>query len=439
MIVVPAEALTDLDHRQTPTCLRFRHCDGDDVYTAMGVRNGVETVPGSVVMDACECMDVKSIGSPDDHVRVIVPPSLPVSISEAPVPKEALEAATEDASVPAQISAVGYVKRHNRWHKVPVEIVPLQEQLYSRTRGLFETDVLAGTRIFVAGLGSGGSPIAWELAKLGVGRMTLMDHDRVEVANVVRHMAGLSDVGRLKTNVMADMIRDKNPYADLTCLAEKITWDSKDVVRDAVRESDLVISGVDDHDARVILNRICVQNDKPLIIGGAFRRAYGGQVLVVRPGKTPCYQCFLEAMPEKARDREIAGSQQAQRYAYSDRPVAIEPGLSTDIAPISLMMVKLAIQQLLHGTQTTLASLNEDLVAPWYLWINRREIGTDYANLEPLEFGVDGLRVLRWYGVDFERNPACPCCGDFVEQLAGQDGIHVNEDQIAAFAADGTN
>ena len=132
---------------------------------------------------------------------------------------------------------------------------------------------------------------------------------------------------------------------------------------------------------------------------------------------------------------EISSEEQAERIAYSDRPVAIEPGLSNDIAPISTMVVKLAIQHLIQGHPTTLSSLDEDLVAPWYLWLNRREKETDYAKLEPLEFNVDGMHVLRWYGIDLGRNDACPCCGDFVRLAAQQERLEVTSEDTAAFAA----
>ncbi|NIN70054.1 MAG: ThiF family adenylyltransferase, partial [Anaerolineae bacterium] len=80
------------------------------------------------------------------------------------------------------------------------------------------------------------------------------------------------------------------------------------------------------------------------------------------------------------------------------------PGLSTDIAPISIMVVKLVIQELLKGTETTLRSLEDDLIAPWYMWLNRREPGTQYENLEPLEFNISGMNILRWYGIDVTRH-----------------------------------
>jgi hypothetical protein len=73
--------------------------------------------------------------------------------------------------------------------------------------------------------------------------------------------------------------------------------------------------------------------------------------------------------PEQ-KDQRVSNPEQARRLTYSDRPVAVEPGLANDISPISNMVTKLAIQELVKGTVTTLRSLDDDLVAPWYLWLN---------------------------------------------------------------------
>jgi molybdopterin/thiamine biosynthesis adenylyltransferase len=179
-------------------------------------------------------------------------------------------------------------------------------------------------------------------------------------------------------------------------------------------------------EARVIVNEICVKERKPLIEAGAYRRAYGGQVHVVQPGMSPCYQCFLMAFPGMAQDQEIASQDQADRMAYSDRLLTAEPGLANDIAPINHMVVKLALQRLLVGKPTAMRCLDEDLVAPFYIWLNRREPGTDYERLGPLQFNVDGLRILRWYGVRFDRNAACPCCGDFIGKGGNVGDLHAD-------------
>lgn len=59
------------------------------------------------------------------------------------------------------------------------------------------------------GLGSGGASIAVELAKAGVGNFALVDFDRLELHNISRHIAGVNELGRLKTNIVRDAIWER--------------------------------------------------------------------------------------------------------------------------------------------------------------------------------------------------------------------------------------
>ncbi len=147
---------------------------------------------------------------------------------------------------------------------------------------------------------------------------------------------------------------------------------------------------------------------------------------------------FINILPEIAEDQEIASPGQALQIAYADRPVAVEPGLATDIAPISIMCVKLGILEMLRGTETTLASLYEDLSSPWFQWLNRREVDTDYAQLPPLESEDGGLRILAWYGIANERNPHCAVCGDFVHSHLATLGKTLAPENIALFSDEHT-
>jgi len=307
--------------------------------------------------------------------------------------------------------------------RTKMSVIPRDLDLFDRVRGVFETDVLRDRTVAIIGCGSGGSFIAAELAKAGVGHFILVDHDRLEPGNVCRHACGLSDVGRKKVFAVRDLILDRNPSADVAAHALRVEGTSQQRLKDAIATADLVFGATDNRESRLLLNRICLLSGQSLLFGAVFRRAYGGQVLRVLPGVTPCYQCFLQALPKLGNDQEIASADSAAAIAYSDRPVAIEPGLSTDVIPVALMMVKLAIVDLLGGEKTTLAPLREDLVAPLFLWLNRREPGTDYASLPPLENRVDDMTILRWYGVLLPRDRSCAACGDFASTLLSQRGV----------------
>ena len=388
----------------------FNSWDQGDVYNLFSHAHSLGSVPGSIqVVNQRSGFSISRIGKKSDRVRIVL--------------RQEDERSCQEASKESFLDVRGYVLNEPSWQEMPVQIVPVRNEIFSRFGGLLETDVLAGKRVLIIGLGSGGSLIAIELAKSGITDFILMDHDRLEVANVGRHAAGLSHVGRFKTKAIRELIIDKNPYAKVRTYEDKVSWVNVGKVREIVKEADIIVCATDDRPSKLLLNRIIVEEHKPCVFAGAFRRAYGGQVLFVRPESSLCYQCFCMLLPEQAEDQEISSQEQAEGLAYTDRPVPIEPGLSIDIAPISLMVVKLVIQELLKDSTTTLRSLDDDLVAPWYLWINRRELGTQYEKMKPLAFNIDGLHVLRWYGVSVERHPDCPVCGDFEGHLAREFGV----------------
>lgn len=272
----------------------------------------------------------------------------------------------------------------------------VQPELATRRSGILESTILADKKVLCVGLGTGGAHAALELAKCGVGHFALVDRDRLSVGNVVRHPGGISQVGRFKVNVVADLIHDKNPDAKVSTYPLDLTFPNQDQLRHLVAESNVVICGTDNRASKLLVNHLCVDANVSAIYGGAFRRAYGGQVLRVRPRISPCHQCFVAATPDEASNVAVSSASDAADIAYSDQPVAVEPGLSLDVLPIANMVAKLALSELLTDKPTTLRVLDRDYDAPWYLWLNRPEAGTPYADWPPLSESSDEMTINRW-------------------------------------------
>ena len=304
-----------------------------------------------------------------------------------------------------------------------VKIASLVKDLTRRNQGLIETNLLKDVAVFIIGLGTGGIQIALDLAKAGVGKFKLMDPDRLEVGNISRHHAGISLVGRKKVSAAKDLILEKNPTAEIEIYPLSAGHEQREMLKDLIEKSSVVVCATDNRQSKLLINELAVTFRKSIIFGGAFRRAYGGQVFRVIPGSSPCYHCFVLAMPDKEADMEISSQRNADSIAYSDMPVAVEPGLSIDVTPIANMVSKLVIMELIKGKESTLHMLDRDFIAPWYFWINRPEPNTEYATIEPLSESADGMTILRWYGVDLEKDPACPTCGDFEGELRKQYGL----------------
>jgi molybdopterin/thiamine biosynthesis adenylyltransferase len=307
--------------------------------------------------------------------------------------------------------------------RAEVAFADVQPELATRRSGILESTILRDKSVLCLGAGTGGAHAAIELAKCGVGHFVLVDRDRLSVGNVVRHPGGISQVGRFKVHVLRDLIHDKNPDAKVQAYPIDLNYDSQEKLKELIDEADVVICATDNRPSKLLINRLCVEANVVAIYGGAFRRAYGGQVQRVHPRQSPCFECFVAVMPDAASDVEVSSAAAAADIAYSDRPVAVEPGLSLDVLPIANMVTKLALMELVADKQTSLSILKKDYEAPWYIWLNKPEPGTQYASLPPLSESSDEMTINRWYGIYFDRDTACPVCGDFISTIAASYGL----------------
>lgn len=312
-----------------------------------------------------------------------------------------------------------WVRADAGWREARVLLVPEYAEAFARNRGILESTALAHRKVAVVGLGSGGATIASELVKAGVGRLVLADRDTLDVENVGRHVADLRDLGRRKTLAMRDRLLARNPRAELTLFDGDIVSELERFAELAA-DCEVLIGATDNNRSRRALNRLAIELGRPAIFGRAYTRACGGDVIRVRPGAGPCYEClFGDAGPAE----EVSSSRSESAPAYADRPAVVEPGLALDIAPIALMCARLAIQELVRGTGSSLESLDEDLPGSIFMWGNRRE--GQFAGWAPMGYGTSGFTVQRWFCARAERRPGCPACDEeaFLRELATGTGL----------------
>ncbi len=291
------------------------------------------------------------------------------------------------------------------------EDIPPPEELYSRHKGLLEVDDLAEKCIGIIGLGSFGSTIAIELSKAGLGSFMLFDPDRLELANVSRHVCGISDLGRLKTNAVSDAILQKNPYAGIEKYPVDIV-EEKQLFEANASRCDLLIAVTDENQSRFTINEIALKQNIPCLFGRAITRAAGGDVFRLKAGGNPCLSCQIEQGILKG-DEEVSGERQAKRnapaYMTNEQVKAtIQVGLSADIAPITQMIVKLALVELSDSADPVFQNLQEDLTADYYIWANRREL--IYEEWQSMGANFNRPSILRWYGVNVPRSLECLSC-----------------------------
>lgn len=299
------------------------------------------------------------------------------------------------------------------YESVDVNYIPSKQELYSRNKGILEINILENKRVMIVGLGSFGSQIAIELAKAGVGEFALFDFDRVELHNLARHTATTNDLGRLKTDVIEESIKGKNPYAIVHKNPININ-EHLDLMEKEVAKSDLIICATDNNESRFNLSTVLVHQKKVGIFGRAVTRAEGGDVFRYVPGG-PCYCCLIGNKWYSKTSDEITSRNKAKANigAYiSDRDAdaMVQVGLSADIEPICNMMVKLSLIELSRGSNSGIACLEEELIYDYYMWANRRE--RRHKNWAAMPGAGAQPTIMRWYGAHIKRNEECSLCSE---------------------------
>lgn len=159
---------------------------------------------------------------------------------------------------------------------------------------------LLDANALIIGLGGLGSPAALYLAASGVGKLTLCDHDTVELSNLQRQIIHrTSSLGQAKVASAQTALHDINP--EVVCTALPIRADQTQL-HELVGKADVVLDCSDNFATRYAVNRVCLAQRKPLVSGAAIQ--FDGQVALfdLRHADAPCYNCLF---PEDSQAAEL--------------------------------------------------------------------------------------------------------------------------------------
>lgn len=154
---------------------------------------------------------------------------------------------------------------------------------------------LKRAHVIVAGLGGLGCPAAAYLVAAGIGHLTILDEQRVELSNLNRQVLHWHmDVGHSKAGSAIEKLYAINPNVKINSLLKKIT--SKNI-RGLLKGANVVIDGMDNYPTRYLLNEACVKNRTPFIHGAV--EGFVGQLATIVPGKGPCLRCIIPKEPPR--------------------------------------------------------------------------------------------------------------------------------------------
>jgi molybdopterin-synthase adenylyltransferase len=181
---------------------------------------------------------------------------------------------------------------------------------YSRQILLPQFDIvgqqkLLNSHVLIIGLGGLGSPVSMYLAAAGVGHLTLVDDDHVELSNLQRQIVhGQQDIGRSKVESAADTLKEINNEVTLDVIAERLEGER---LEKAVNAADVVVDCSDNFATRFLLNEVTQRCRTPLVSGAAIRME--GQVTVYdsRQDGSACYRCLYEESGEQQQTCSESG------------------------------------------------------------------------------------------------------------------------------------
>jgi molybdopterin/thiamine biosynthesis adenylyltransferase len=223
---------------------------------------------------------------------------------------------------------------------------------------------LLAAHALVIGAGGLGSPAAMYLASAGVGHITLVDDDTVDLTNLQRQIAHSTErIGQRKVDSARLALHQINPDIDVVALAERA---GEDRLLDLVSSATVVLDCSDNFATRHAVNRACARHKVPLVSGAAIR--FDGQVSVFdrRQGDAPCYCCLFP------QDQQFADAACSSMGVFA--PL---------VGVIGAMQAAEALKLIIG-------------------------IGTSLAGRLLL---LDGLNM-EWTSIKIARDPTCPVCSE---------------------------
>jgi adenylyltransferase/sulfurtransferase len=177
------------------------------------------------------------------------------------------------------------------------EMLRYNRQIILRNFDFDGQERLKESSILIIGAGGLGCASSQYLAAAGVGKLTLVDDDIVELSNLQRQVLHCDETIGGKKVISAKMALNRiNPHCHIDTLDKRL---SDDELRTLITNHDLVLDGTDNVDTRNQLNRLCFESKTPLVSGAAIRME--GQVSVYTyQDNEPCYQCLSSLFGQQA-------------------------------------------------------------------------------------------------------------------------------------------
>ena len=174
------------------------------------------------------------------------------------------------------------------------QIERYSRQIILKKIGVVGQKKLLKSSVLIVGAGGLGSPVAIYLAASGIGKIGIVDKDKIEISNLSRQILfSMNDIRKNKSSIAINKLKKINPDIKLKSFNNKLT---KKNINQIANNFDVIVDGSDNFRTRFLINDYCLKNKK-ILISGAISK-FDGQVYTFNfKKKTPCLRCFMPSMP----------------------------------------------------------------------------------------------------------------------------------------------
>ena len=154
---------------------------------------------------------------------------------------------------------------------------------------------LFNSSVLIIGAGGLGSPNAFYLSAAGVGRIGIIDFDKVDLSNLQRQILhNTNDVGKYKVDSALQKLSQINNRTKFEIFYEKVNEEN---IYNFLQNYSFVIDATDNLDAKFLINDACMKANKPLSHAGIYK--FSGQILTILPHKSACLSCLYPLKPNE--------------------------------------------------------------------------------------------------------------------------------------------
>jgi adenylyltransferase/sulfurtransferase len=179
-----------------------------------------------------------------------------------------------------------------------------EKQITLKKIGISGQKKILSSNVLVIGVGGLGCPLITYLAASGVGKIGIVDFDKVEVSNLNRQtLFGINDVGKFKVDQAKKKIRKLNKKINIITFKKKINSRN---INNILKSFDIICDGTDNFNTRYLINDYCLQNNK-ILISAAISKFDGHLFKFNFKIKGPCFRCFMPEMPDLENNCQTEG------------------------------------------------------------------------------------------------------------------------------------